>query len=124
MKEKALYYYDQGIYNCSQSIILAAKDKYNIRLDDELLNGLGNINNGFGIGCMCGVVICAVIIFGMIFEETKARAMRLTFLNLFKSKYKSFNCCQISLQVVGCSKIISDVCDIIDNIIDKERCCK
>ncbi len=124
MKKRALYYYNQENYNCSQSIILAARDKYSIKVDDELLRGLGNINNGFGVGCMCGVVVCAVIILGMIFDKDRAKCLRLTFLSIFKSKYQSFNCCQISSQVINCNKVISDVCDILDSIVEEEMCCK
>lgn len=120
MKEKALFYYHNG-YNCTQCILKAASDRYCFPLPRELLNGCDATNAGFGVGSLCGVLVGAVMIFGILFPEERAAMLRLQLLSQFQEKWKSLNCCNLAQCCKDCDDIIADIAVITENLIAVEQ---
>ncbi len=120
MRNKALDYYKEG-YNCSQCILKAAEEKYNIYISEENLNLCKGINNGFGIGGLCSLVTGGIMVFGLLFDEATVKRLRLKLLDNFYDKYLSLNCCQLKgRDENSCQSLVYEVADIIDNIINQE----
>lgn len=115
MEKLALEYYKNG-YNCSQCILKAAADRFDIVLPKKCLNMCRGINNGFGVGSVCSVLVAAIITLGLFFNEQSLKRVRINFLNDFNSKYGSLNCAQLKSKN-NCEKIISDVAQILEKII-------
>lgn len=118
MEELALMYYRQG-YNCAQCILKAAEERYNINTSNQCVNSCNAIGGGFGIGGMCGVLIAAIMVFGIMFDMEKAMQLRLRLLTEFNQKYKSINCSAISPKVPCCENVIKDVCIIMEKLISE-----
>lgn len=116
MKRKAIQFYRQG-YNCATCVLKAAQYQYGIVIPQKMIQGCGAVNSGFGIGGMCGVLIIGVMIFGMLFDEKKAKEMRLKLFSRFHEKHSSFNCASLSVNNDNCESIISDVCDLVEEIV-------
>lgn len=116
MKELALKYYNDG-FGCGQCIIKAADEKYSLGLTDELVKSLSAAGNGFGYGGLCAAAAAVILLFGYMFEENKAKRLRLSFLEEFRRKYCSFNCCSIA---GDCEKLIAFAAGTADRLISKE----
>ncbi|OUQ58753.1 hypothetical protein B5E58_06105 [Tyzzerella sp. An114] len=120
MKDTALRLYSEG-YSCSLCIFKAAEIKYNVKVSDDFEKGINLINNGFGFCGMCGVVISAVIVLGMILDEYECRECRAKFFDMFFEKYKYTDCGRLSEGRNDCCHIIEFVCDILENIISEYK---
>ena len=121
MYSKAADYYRSGEYNCSQCILKAAKEIYDINITDEQIKSCSAVNNGFGTGGMCCVLIAAMMVFGMLFEEDVARKLRLCLLSEFHSKYGNINCGRMkgySASGKGCVDVIDNIWSIMVCLID------
>ena len=117
MKERALSLYRNGS-SCGQCIILAANEKYSLGIGDDVFRAMTMTQNGFGYGGMCAAAASAVMLFGIMFDENTAKAMRIEFLEDFKKKCRSFNCCVIS---GDCESIIAVAAQTAENIIERYR---
>lgn len=109
-------YLDEGS-NCSQSILKAASKKYKFKIDKQLIESCKMINGGFGIGVFCTGIVACLMIFGMLFDENKAKSLRITLLSDFKEKYKTFDCCKLC-KTWSCFEIISFVTNKTDELIN------
>ena len=121
MKQLAIMYYHQG-YNCSQCILMAAQQTYQLSIPSSLLDACSAVNSGFGMGSFCSVLTACIMVLGMLFSADTAKRLRMLFLNQFYQKRHSLNCGQLSPKVQGnCEPIIADACDILEQIIKKEQ---
>ncbi len=115
----ALKYYKEG-YNCSQSIIKVCDDFYKLNLDSQTYDILGCVSNGFGIGSICSVFAAGVMALGLMFDEKKAKTMRLVFLSEANKKFGAVNCPDVRGNMAkygGCGRVIEETCEIIEKII-------
>ena len=117
MKERAIQLYRNGS-SCGQCIIHAANEKYSLGLSDDVFRAMTMTQNGFGYGGMCAAAASAVMLFGIMFDENRAKVMRLEFLETFKEKCRSFNCCVIA---GDCESIIAVAVQTAENIIERYR---
>ncbi|MDR1209839.1 MAG: C-GCAxxG-C-C family protein [Clostridiales bacterium] len=121
MREKAVFYYKRG-YGCSESILLAAEEHYKIDLPARLLDMCAGINTGFGVGAMCAVVIAAALLFGLFFEETDVKRVRLRFIEEFNRRRGSLDCGKIiegRSRFGACESVIADAAEIASSLIDE-----
>lgn len=118
MKNLALKLYNNG-YSCTSSIIMSAEKKYNIDISKQFEDGIGIINNGFGIQGMCGVLISAIIVIGAVLGTEKGRIGRIIFFDKFFNRYKYIDCQRLSSETNDCNEIIKYVCNITDEVINE-----
>lgn len=116
MRKLAVGYYREG-WPCGQCIIKAADVKYHLGLDGELLKAVSAAGNGFGYGGLCAAAAAVILLFGLIFDENTAKSLRIAFLESFREKYCSFNCCAIA---GDCESIVADAADIADRLISAQ----
>ena len=72
MKNETLEYYQNG-YNCSQCLLKAADEKYNLKLSPQVYKSCSAINTGFGVGSICSVLIAGIMLFDIIFDKADAK---------------------------------------------------
>lgn len=123
LRNKALYYYQNG-FNCSQCILMACADVYNINITNDNLKMCSVINTGFGIGGMCSVLIACIMVFGIMFDEPVAKRLRIKFLSDFQKKHHSLNCSSLKQerkQGLHCEALVADIAELLENIIFEER---
>ena len=121
LKEKALYYYRKG-YNCSQCILKACESVYKIPISNQSMKLCSAVNNGFGIGSICSVLVSGIMIFGIMFYEVTAKKMRIKLLTMFNSKH-SLDCMSLKKEFNdgNCENIVGEIAQLIELIIDEER---
>lgn len=127
MKEKAVEYYLNKGYSCSESVVQAAID---VGLCDEsLLSCATSFSGGMSSGCVCGAVAGAQLVFGYNFgrgnskgNEVLARAKAKEFVEEFRNRNKVTCCRVLTAGLEGiqrkqhCSKMVSDAAEILEQL--------
>ncbi len=129
MKNLAVKYFLDG-YSCSEAIVQASADKGYI--SQEALSIATSFSGGMGVRCLCGAVAGSQMVIGAMYGKNnerdgkKARALAKQFNEEFAKKYK-VNCCKVlsagfadfhsSERRQHCSNLVSDCCEILENII-------
>lgn len=103
VREKAAGYYRRGEYYCSEAIVKAIKDAYELEYGDEVVKLASGFPVGMGgSGCACGALTGGVMAIGMVFGRAKAKgpevdtAMRIAreFHTAFSEKLGT-TCCRV-----------------------------
>lgn len=127
MKEKAVYYFNNG-YSCSESIIKSAIDTG--LCSKEILPCATSFSAGMSSGCLCGVIAGSQMVIGYNCgrgntknSDVTARQKAAEFIEKFKEKNK-FTCCRILSKDVEpqnkkahCSKFVADGAEILESIL-------
>ena len=138
-KAKTLF---EGPYNCSQSVFTAYSEKFGIKENEAL-----KISAGFGGGIartqeLCGALAGGIMVLGCKFYDTndpgnskeKVIEKSTELLDRFKAINKTTRCIELTgidfstdmdrklfkelrIQEVVCSKCITDVCNILEDIL-------
>ncbi len=121
LREKSIYYYKKG-FNCSQCLLKACEQVYGINISKQSMKLCSAVNNGFGIGNICSVLISGIMIFGLLFDENTAKKLRIELLTKFKENH-SLNCISLKKEfnANNCENIIGEIADIVENIIYIEK---
>lgn len=118
LKEKSIYYYNEG-FNCTQCLLKAFEYIYKIPISEQSLKICNNINNGFGVGNICGAVIAGIMIFSLLFDYDTTNRLKMELLFTLNENH-SINCMQLKKEFneKDCTNIIGLIADIIENIIN------
>ncbi len=120
LKKKTLFFYNKG-YNCSQCLLKAAEEVYGVIISKQGVDMCSAINTGFGIGGICSIIVSAVMLFGIMFDEESAKRLRIKLLNEFYAQHKSLNCIKLKGEGVnGCTEVIGNTADIVEKLINEE----
>lgn len=126
---KAVEYFMEQGYSCSESIIKDAIDKGFV--SEELLSVATAFSGGMGSGCLCGAIAGSQMVIGAMFgknnnsgNEIIARKLAKEFIEKFKENHKA-TCCRVltsgmdmasperkahcANMVEECSKILEDL---------------
>lgn len=127
MRKLAQNYYKNGC-NCCESIVMAANKKYNLGISKDLQGLVSGVNNGMGIGCLCGPIIGGVMVIGYILSKKKRNEkndinyFRMKFINAICNEISCVNCAQITkLDIArgGCTEVVSKIAGILDNVLSE-----
>lgn len=129
MKEKAVNYYMNNGYSCSESVIKAAIDEG--LCDKSLLSVATAFSGGMSSGCVCGAVAAAQMISGIHFgrdniyeNQESAREKAAFIVEEFKKRNKVTCCRVLSKNLSGmerkqnCSKYVADACEILEQLLN------
>ncbi len=121
LKEKALYYYKKG-YNCSQCILKAAEYVYKIPISNQSMKLCSAVNNGFGVGSICSVLVSGIMVFGIMFDEVTAKKLRIKLLSEFGRGHK-IDCISLKKEFNdgNCEKIVGEIAELIEFAINEEQ---
>lgn len=127
MKEKAVEYYLNKGYSCSESVVQAAIDEG--LCDESLLSCATSFSGGMSSGCVCGAVAGAQLVLGYNFgrgnskgNEVLARAKAKEFVEEFRNRNKVTCCRVLTAGLEGiqrkqhCSKMVSDAAEILEQL--------
>lgn len=122
------YKYD---LNCSEVLIYAANEEYEMNLTKETLKTMAGFGGGMSVGGTCGAIIAAITVLGLLFtkdrahEDVKVSLYTEEFYNEFKQAMLSDNCIELKEKhrddEDGCSMIIMKAADILDGIVKREK---
>lgn len=128
MKEKAVEYYLEKGYSCSESVVQAAVDAG--LCDKSVLSCATSFCAGMMSGCVCGAIAGAQMVLGYNFgrenskgNDVMAKAKAKEFVEEFKSRNK-FTCCKVlSAGLEGiqrkqhCAKMVGDASEILEQLV-------
>ena len=132
MKEKAVEYFLNQGYSCSESVVKAAVDAGLV--NESLVPVATPFSGGMGSGCLCGAVSGMQLVIGArkgrhdSSEMTDAKALAQEAVAKFKERNK-FTCCKALKagfemhspeRKQHCAKMVSDGAEILEEIFAKE----
>lgn len=131
LKERALKYREDSNYklNCSECIMYAANEEYNLGISNEVLKAMSGFGGGVCTGNICGAVSGAVAVIGVMFAEgdkgntnPKVRAMTQELVKRFTEEVGYLDCRDIKGKIKdenlkACNRMIAIGCDTLENII-------
>ena len=74
LRDIALKYYLEQDYNCAESILRAANDKYSLGLSEETFHALGGFGGGCCSGRLCGACAAGVAAISAKYIKTRLHA--------------------------------------------------
>lgn len=116
MKELALRYCREG-YGCGGCIIKAADTKYSLNMSGEIIKAMSAASGGFGYGGLCAAAAAVVLLFGYMFDEDRSKRLRIEFMQMFRQRFGTFNCCSMG---ENCECIISYAAEMADSLIRRK----
>lgn len=115
----------EGNCNCSQCLLQAAEEVYDIKLPEECYDMCKVFSNGLGVGTTCNALEAGLFIFGLLFDHTTCLRLRVKFLTLFQNKFRHLSCHHLKAKLrpdeTDCSRIIAETAQIIGQIIEDEQ---
>ena len=73
LKELAKYYYTEENYNCSEAIIHAANERYDLKISEDDMKMFGGFGSGMYAGIVCGALAAGVAVLSKMVVVSKAR---------------------------------------------------
>ncbi len=120
------YYLDYN-YNCTESMLRAGNEYYQLGLHDHDMKLVGAFGAGIQTGNTCGAVLACASILSMKYVEAKAhesqdiRPIVTKLIRAFNERYHSVLCKDIKPQSFKpeyrCYKTIETACDILEQVI-------
>jgi hypothetical protein len=119
LKNKALYHYLRG-HNCSQCVLKAAEGCYQTRFSRDSIEMCEGINNGFGVGATCSVLVAGLMLFSVMLDADEAKRARMMLFSDCCAKYGSLDCAVIKKyrkNGKSCEDIVGEIAGMIENVI-------
>ncbi len=117
LEDRVLYYYKKD-YNCSQCMLMGARDEYNLPVDCYCIDMCTGIYNGLGIGSVCSIVVGGIMVISLFFDdENVIKYKRMEFINNIYDKYNTIYCGNMQKEK-GCEKIIYEGAKILRQVLD------
>jgi len=124
------YYTKEYDLSCSEVMIYAASDEYNMNLKSETFKAMSSFGGGMGIESVCGAITGSLSVIGILFTKEKAhegeRVKKLCqeFFRKFEERLGTDNCAKLKAkyrnQDLGCRIMIEAAAEILDEIVIRE----
>ena len=99
LRDYALKYYDTSYdYNCSETILYAANEAYNLQLSEDSFKIMAAFGGGLAVEDICGALTGAAAVIGILYTDNRAHVsprVKLLTQELvagFKDRLKGYNC--------------------------------
>lgn len=116
-------------YSCSEAILHAADEFYDLRLDENCFKMVAPFSGGFLTEDVCGILTASLTVLGIIYTDGVAHKSDILalatkeYITRFKNELKSTNCFNLKEMfrddVSGCLGIIIKGGTILEEIIEK-----
>ncbi len=117
LKERALRHYEDDC-GCAACILLACGEEYGKDISSDCLKSCESFCGGLGVGSLCGALLGSLMAIGIFCEDISTD--KLIFMDKFNSRLGSMLCSKLRTSD-GCGHIIEISCDILSELIDKDR---
>lgn len=124
------YYTAKYDLSCSEVMMYAASDEYNINLQSETFKTMSSFGGGMGIESVCGAITGSLAVIGILFTKERAhegdRVKKLCqeFFQKFETKLSTNNCgvlkAKYKKEDTGCRVMIETAANILDEIVIRE----
>lgn len=114
--------------SCSETIVMAANDAYNLNLNDDFLHAMAPFSGGMYADQTCGALTGGLAILGVLFTDKTAhnseflKEINQFFFKAFKEKLSCFNCENLKelhrTEESGCNSIMYATGEVLENTIE------
>jgi radical SAM protein, TIGR01212 family len=125
------YYEREYNLNCSECMLYAANEEYNLRLDKESLKLSAGFGGGMAVEDVCGAITGSIMVLGRIFvnerahESEKIKTLTKEFIDRFSKRLKATSCGELKRlyrnEQKRCFDMIEVAAEILDDIVRRER---
>lgn len=125
------FYSKEYNLNCSETMLYAANEEYNLNLDKEALKIMAAFGGGMGIEGVCGAITGALGALGVIFVEEKAhesekiKELSKEFIEEYIKRLGTDNCGELKKKYknedIRCWRMIQVSGEILEEMIKRER---
>lgn len=112
--------YEKGL-SCSECIFIACDRVYSLGAHKTCYDMLKAVSNGFGIGSVCSILTAAIMVFGIMFDETNAKRLRMELFSEVSRLYGGLSCpClkKLMYDKGGCRSLIYEIGELTEKIIN------
>ncbi len=116
-------------YNCAETVLRYANEKYQLRLDDRSIKLLSGFGGGCGCGNICGVLAASIAVLGILFVKERAhedpafKAMCGEFTSGFEKAMGETSCAALKpvyfREDVRCLSLIEKGIDYLDSFLEQ-----
>lgn len=128
--EKIEEYYIKRNLNCTETMLSAANDVYQLGLDKNALKMAAGFGGGMYVGSTCGALAGGIMVIGRLFVEDNAhgspklKGLVREFLQRYHEKMGEVNCANLKAKYykgeVRCLDVVKEAGIILDEIIRRE----
>lgn len=125
------YYNKKYDLNCAETIIYAANEAYDLKLDKNTLKTMSAFGGGMAIGDVCGAITGALAVLGIMFtedrshESDKIKKLTSEFFNKFNEALGLKNCYELKEKYFDsnqrCSKMLYTSAEILEQLIKEYK---
>lgn len=101
---------NRGKYNCSESMLLAINDKYDLHISEDAKTQMAAFGGGLFMGDVCGLLIGGYAALAHMFAEKenpkandKLKSVCKEWYSRFSKEFNTINCINIKPETGGCS---------------------
>lgn len=125
------YYGAEYDLNCSETILYAANEEYDLNLTKETFKTMAAFGGGMAVEATCGVITGAISVLGILFIKERAhesdyvKTLTQEFIEEFRKQCNAINCDNLKElyrnDEIRCLSIVEKGAIILDNIVTRER---
>ena len=127
MDEKAQEYFVDGGFNCAESTLLIASDRFGLDIDPETLKLISGFGGGMGCGKTCGALCGAIAALSKLIVKEKAHATPefgkkcAEFVKLFGDTFGSCDCCEVKpvhfVEGIRCKNVVKTTSELLETYV-------
>lgn len=125
-------YYDKKYdFNCAETVLYAANEEYDLKLDKSALKTMAAFGGGMAMESVCGAVTGSLAVLGIMFtkerahESDKIKQLSREFFERFEDKLSISNCRELKERYrndeIRCSSILYAAAEVLDDIVVREK---
>lgn len=119
LKDRVRVHSDAG-EDCSRIILQSAAEEYGLDLPETLFSACTGLNGGFGINGLCGGLIAAVMVLGLLFDADAVKAKRIQFLSTAQERFGALDCGKLSALGDGadCCELLEEIAELLQSVAE------
>lgn len=115
--------------SCSEAILYAANEKYNLNLTEREFHMLAPFSGGMYEGDTCGIVTASISVLGILLTDGvshKSPLLReavIEYKDKFRERYQDVHCAELiksyRSENTGCNDLIINASELLEEVIEK-----
>lgn len=122
LDELIKFYVEEKCYACSESLLLAANEVWELGLSDDMLRTMSGFAGGMGDGCVCGAISAGIAVLGAMFcresgnESPQLMVRTKCFMQRCRQSLGAVDCAELSGKCLasGTSSVTAHVLEVAE----------
>jgi len=118
-------YYLEENYNCAETILLLAKDEYNLPINSDNVKIMSGFGGGMYEEDVCGIVTGGIAVLSLIYQTDMLKEAVIEFRKNIKLSLSSLTCKEIKPilrdEIIRCNNVIEKAFIILKEVINNKE---